>query len=116
MKEKIKYLIDIHKSIFQDCKSKAQILYNNWDEHFLGGLLLGAVAAFLLNFFYGEMIVIQKILITTFATFSCCMLVEWFQQYGRTIQPEETFESYKDLLVGFYPSLLSLIITLLLIK
>ena len=66
MKEKIKYLIDIHKSIFQDCKSKAQILYNNWDEHFLGGLLLGAVAAFLLNFFYGEMIVVQKIVLSAY--------------------------------------------------
>lgn len=116
MKEKLKYLIDIHKSIFKDCKSRAQFLYNNWHEHLIGGLLLGAVAAFLLNFLYGDMIVWQKIILTSFATFVFCLLIEIGQQYGRTIEPEETFESNKDLLMGFYPSLLTLIITLLLLK
>ena len=116
MKEKIKYLIEIHKSIFQDCKSKAQILYNNWDEHLLGGIILGSVGSFLLNFLYGNMVVWQKITLTSILAFMACLGVEWLQQYGRTIEPEETFESYKDLLVGFYPSLVTLIITLLLLK
>lgn len=116
MKEKIKYLVDIHKSIFKDCKSKAKFLYNNWDEHSLGGLLLGGIAAFLLNFLYGDMVVWQKMILTSFATFFVCLSIEWGQQIGRTIEPEERFESYKDLLVGFYPSLITLIVTLLLLK
>ena len=116
MKEKIKYLIDIHKSIFKDCKSKAQFLYNNWHWHSGGGLILGAVAAFLLNFLYGDMVVLEKIILTSFATFIFCLSIKVGQQYGRMIEPEERFESYKDLLVGFYPSLITLIVTLLLLK
>lgn len=109
VKEELLYRKLVFISFFNDFKSWSKIIYNGWPQrHMPIGYGLGIGILFLLNHFFVGLNDATKFMFASGATFIGCQLYEWGQQSGRIIEAKEKFESDKDVLAGWLPSLLGI--------
>jgi len=115
--DKINYIIEVFLSCLKDMKSKQKMIKNGWHRHVPVGLVLGAFLAYVTNnsFNNGEALWFQYF-VPIFTSFCICWGFERVQGMYANYKGHERapqLDSDKDVLVGWIPSIISIIITLL---
>ena len=114
---KIKYIIEVFLSCLKDIKNKQNMVKNGWQRHVPIGLAMGICLGYITNnsFNNGEALWFQ-FFVPIFISFCICWGFERVQgiyaSYKDKSRPNQ-FDSDKDVLIGWIPSIISIIITLL---
>lgn len=115
--DKINYIKEVFKSCLEDLKSKKVMKKNGWYRHVPVGIVMGILIAFFthITFKNGEALWFQYF-VPIFTSFCICWGFERIQgMYANYMGKERApqLDSDKDVLIGWIPSIISIIITLL---